>query len=186
MVQVNGSVISTKPLVQCVTLLHIVSCLTDMLLGLSTALTWHEIENSGSKCFVKSAERGVIDESHDSYDQAEETSQEGQDHKSAGGVPVGCWKLHKRQVMQSLVTVTRCLVFVQFLLLKLIYCLLSGKKAVSHQYCQCVSCISPACSSATGPGACTHWTGGTASSSQWLWRPPGVYCSLQHRIIHLP
>lgn len=57
---------------------------------------------------------------------------------------------------------------------------------MSHQCCQCVSCISQARSSATGPGACNRWPDDTASSNLWLWRPQAGYFQLQHRTIHLP
>lgn len=63
----------------------------DVLSGsLSLALTGNEEEYAGCKGLVKPVEGGVVDEGHDADDDADETSQEGEDHEGPGGVPVGC------------------------------------------------------------------------------------------------
>lgn len=51
----------------------------------------------------------------------------------------------------------------------------------THQCCHCVESISPACSSATGPGACSCWTGDTASSNRLLWKQSGGCSPRLHR-----
>lgn len=56
----------------------------------------------------------------------------------------------------------------------------------SYQCCLCVSCISQAHSTATGPGAYNCWSDGIASSSRLPWRQWGVCSQLQHRTTHLP
>lgn len=61
-----------------------------------------------------------------------------------------------------------------------------GSSWVSYQCCLCVSCISQAHSTATGPGACNCLSDGTASSSQLLWRQWGVCSRLRHRTTRLP
>lgn len=93
-----------------------------------------------------------MDEGHDADDNSDETSQEGEDHEGSGGVPVGyaC-------VWGGRVTIRKQL----------------QKKIMtdgSYQCCPCVSCISQARNTATGPGACNCWSGDTASSSPLPWR----------------
>lgn len=117
---------------------------------LPLALTGNEEEDAGSEGLVKPIKGGVVDEGHDADDDADETSQEGEDHKGPGGVPVGCvcvcvwWggrATIRKQLQRSILT------------------------AGSYRWCPCVSCISRARSTATGPGACNCWSGDTASSS---------------------
>lgn len=56
----------------------------------------------------------------------------------------------------------------------------------SYRCCLCASCISRARSTATGPGACSCWSDGTASSSPLPWRQSGVCSPLRRRTAHLP
>lgn len=58
--------------------------------SLLPALTGYEEEDAGCEGLVKPVERGVVDEGHDADDDADETSQEGEDHEGPGGIPVGC------------------------------------------------------------------------------------------------
>lgn len=72
--------------------------------SLSRALTGNEEEDAGCEGLVKPVEGGVVDEGHDADDDADETSQEGEDHEGPGGVPVGCvcvWGGGGRKAQQS-------------------------------------------------------------------------------------
>lgn len=53
-------------------------------------LTGDEEEDAGRKRLVKTIKGGVVDEGHDANHDADETSQEGQNHEGPGGVPVCC------------------------------------------------------------------------------------------------
>ncbi len=49
-------------------------------------LTWDEKQYACSKGFVKPVEGGVMDEGHNTNDDADETGQKREDHESAGGI----------------------------------------------------------------------------------------------------
>lgn len=53
-------------------------------------LTGDEEEDAGCKSLVKPVKGGVVDEGHDADHDANETSQQGEDHEGPGGIPVGC------------------------------------------------------------------------------------------------
>lgn len=136
---------------------------------LPPALTRNEEEDASSEGLVKAIKGGVVDEGHDADDNSDETSQEGEDHEGSGGVPVG----YACVCVGGRVTIRKQL----------------QKKIMtdgSYQCCPCVSCISQARNTATGPGACNCWSGDTASSSQLPLRQWGVCSPLLHRTTHLP
>lgn len=58
--------------------------------SLAGKLTGDEEEDARSKRLVKAVEGGVVDKCHDADDDANETSQQGENHKGPGGIPVGC------------------------------------------------------------------------------------------------
>lgn len=53
-------------------------------------LTGNEEEDASCKCLVKPIKGGVVDEGHDADNDANETSQQGKNHKGPGGIPVRC------------------------------------------------------------------------------------------------
>lgn len=58
--------------------------------SLAEKLTGDEEEDARSKRLVKAVEGGVVDKCHDADDDANETSQQGENHEGPGGIPVGC------------------------------------------------------------------------------------------------
>lgn len=94
-----------------------------------------------------------MDEGHDADDDADETSQEGEDHEGTGGVPVGCVCVWGGGTMRTQDSADKS---------ELAERSMTGG---SYRCCRCASCISQARSTATGPGACNCWSGGTASNS---------------------
>lgn len=122
--------------------------------SLPRALTGYEEEDAGCEGLVKPVEGGVVDEGHDADDDADETRQEGEDHEGPGGVPIGCVWREGGGGRKARETTVRGSELVE-----------RSPTGGSYRCCRCVSCISQARSTATGPGACNCWSGGTASSS---------------------
>ncbi len=57
-------------------------------------LTWDEEQNACSKGFIKPLEGWVVDEGHNSDDDANEAGQQRQDHECSRGIPVCCKHMH--------------------------------------------------------------------------------------------
>lgn len=64
--------------------------------------------------------------------------------------------------------------------------LISSESRLTYQCCPSACSTCPTCSSATGPDERNCLIGGTASSNQWLWTPPGGCWPQWHRKGLLP
>lgn len=53
-------------------------------------LTGNKEEDASCKCLIKTIKGGVVDEGHNTNDNANETGQQGQNHEGPGGIPVSC------------------------------------------------------------------------------------------------
>lgn len=53
-------------------------------------LTGDEEEDASCKCLVKAVKGGVVNEGHDTNDNANEASQQGKNHEGPSGIPISC------------------------------------------------------------------------------------------------